>query len=1076
MVDEWRTREIVNQTLLFFALGVRESFTGSRQPAIEYPRPLPPVGGGRIEQQLRGVCEDIVRKPKDPEPLKQRVKGVFTSIAGMKLDKPPRWKIGDVVAWWIASSEAVARWKESATRQNLGDRGSVAGSRGVRDPFEEWLWNATIGCLQVDDDEEYPPVWCATNSEVLRLAEHQLKGGRPKSWEREASGPEESRLSLLEWCGDPRREVAADVKDTNPRAVDAWAEDYEVRHRCFARLGLRLLRRRCQFAPEHQPTVDTMSNWLVVQSAHSPSARRILRRPLMTVDAAENSLILPGFLVSPWPANIIKQCCKAVFARDTRSASFDRAIAAAVNAWRSEDRSFGPIEPWDLEGNGDPGRDRLSDAVERLAALARLAVFEEELQHGDLTQQQPSPKHAEEGCQLFDALAVEGFVFRRADAHGEANRWIPVSVGGVTARQGKGSRITLARIGSQLTVDVGVVAAPARCPDDLVAAIEELDWWLWAVDVLRDAGKPIGHGQNDKHPDVEGGWEPLKRGLLELDPESPEAAKTLAVAFTALHTARLSIVSIPSAGDVQAAEVRSLLTARLESVEIAVIRLLLSIDQAGQGGLYPPRGLDGRIDLALWTQDRCCDDPRVADWEVVWARAPERFGRQLRELRCENGRFVTVFSAGEAQEADVRILNGMGIISGARLPWASLWRPLWTRVLASLGDGHPLDSSAVIAEMRRSWNGEEAEPFDRLVQLAIEQQPRAVETLQLLQADSRFNFACHPAIELCGQRVSLRPAADGDAIEWRDDGAVPIDQHIEVFFSTDPAKARRVVSRGRPVPGSAEACAATLEAVVRNGVPEAVAAARVVREATDRRRMFGAAAPDPIMSAIAAANVVARAGPDETWTADAFQALASWCKAVGGDLVPAEWHPMEGAQTEGLDVTRVGFHSRVPLGRVVVTQFGVKNAEGVSVASLEAHVSAGPEPEGYREVVEKLEGLPDESELVARFRRNVVEFPRRVLGGQTATAAQGLFDLAWKAVESASGRDDIKEAAHAVHRLLERSCNMVLFEPKSISDVQEGWLRTRAGGVPRGNRLELVRPGVRTRDNKLVCPAIVETE
>ena len=65
----------------------------------------------------------------------------------------------------------------------------------------------------------------------------------------------------------------------------------------------------------------------------------------------------------------------------------------------------------------------------------------------------------------------------------------------------------------------------------------------------------------------------------------------------------------------------------------------------------------------------------------------------------------------------------------------------------------------------------------------------------------------------------------------------------------------------------------------------------------------------------------------------------------------------------------------------------------------------------------------------------------------------------------------------AVHQLLERSYEMILFRPKSVGDFADGWLRTPAGGEPRGNRVEqLVRPGVRTRDNKLVRPAIVKTE
>jgi hypothetical protein len=395
--------------------------------------------------------------------------------------------------------------------------------------------------------------------------------------------------------------------------------------------------------------------------------------------------------------------------------------------------------------------------------------------------------------------------------------------------------------------------------------------------------------------------------------------------------------------------------------------------------------------------------------------------------------------------------------------------------VAGLGQGLPPDFAATSGEMRQSWNGEAADAFNELVKMAVAGQPRAVATLRLLHEDSRFGFVCHPAIDVGEQGVSLRPAAVGDTLVWRDDQAVSVDQDIEIVYAFDPARARRLVSRGQPAPTSPEASAARLETAVPAGSP-AKAVVAALRTAIDRRRMFGAAAPDPLSAVVAAANALASSAPDEAWVAAAFGELASCCKACGGRIVPADWSPAAGVSAEGLDINRFGFHGTVPMGRAVVERFGVTAVDGTVVASPEVYKSAGPEPVGYREVFEKVSQLADEAEAVARFRQNVLDFPRRVESGQTKSAIPILFDDAWKAKESATDRADIDAAVEAVHQLLERSYEMILFRPKSVGDFAENWLRTPAGGQPREKRVETVRPGVMTRDNKCVRPAIVDTE
>jgi len=256
----------------------------------------------------------------------------------------------------------------------------------------------------------------------------------------------------------------------------------------------------------------------------------------------------------------------------------------------------------------------------------------------------------------------------------------------------------------------------------------------------------------------------------------------------------------------------------------------------------------------------------------------------------------------------------------------------------------------------------------------------------------------------------------------------------------------------------------------------AKAAGEALRTAIDRRRMFPDVAPGPLSAVVAAANALTPSVPGEAWVAAAFGELSNCCMACEGRIVPTDWNPVAGVPAEGLDINRFGFHGTVPMGRAVVERFGVTALDGTVVASPEVYKSAGPEPVGYREVFEKVRQLADEAEPVVRFRQNVLDFPRRVESGQIKSAIPILFDDAWRAKESATDRPDIDAAVEAVHQLLERSYEMILFRPKSVGDFAENWLRTPTGGQPSGKRVATVRPGVMTRDNKCVRPAIVETE
>ncbi|MFM7290429.1 MAG: hypothetical protein ACKO6B_04265 [Planctomycetia bacterium] len=805
---------------------------------------------------------------------------------------------------------------------------------------------------------------------------------------------------------------------------------------------------------------------------------RVLRRPLMMGDGVEGGgsvvTAVPGWYVSPWPAAVVEQCRK-VTEIGRPHGSVTRAIAAAAAAFTSEDRSFAPLPPWSLEGPDGFSGVAFPAGVERLAATARLAVIEDVMMQAVPADGRAMPAGVKPVGGLRDALFAEGVRLRRASADVAACRRIPFNVGSLPTRSESASLLVMEGVGSKSIVEVGVVGQPARCPDELLAAIEEFDWRWWALGGIRGAWDRRQSVDHLAGFPAAAEWEPLKSSLLDLDPQSPDLAAKLASAFSTLDT-WLAKGFASQADGAEAAVWLAPLEDHIKGVQSGVLRWLLEIDPAGQGGLYPNRTADGCIDLVACATDGARSHAGAAEWDVTWRRSKERFGVQIGEPRLEGGRFRAAFSAGEpATDADLRLLDSMGIISPAGLPWDEFWRPLRTRVIAGLNQGQPPDCAAAIKEMRDSWSDTAAAAFDALVKMAVAGQARAVETLRLLRADSRFGFACHPAIESDGQGVSLRPAVVGDAVEWRDDPQVPVDRDIEVMYAFAPARARRIVSRGQPAEASPEAYAARFEAATPAGSPARAAAERL-RTAIDRRRMFHGAREDSLTAVVAAANSLAACGQAEAWVTAAFQELSNCCGACEGKLVPADWNPITGVSANGIGNPKVVFHGTVPQGRAVLERFGVTTAAGEEIVAPEFARSAGPEPVGYPELLEKVGLITVEGEAVAKLRQQVLDFPRRVEAGQGEMAIPGLFDVAWAAKLAAPDQADVEAAVQAVHQLLERSYEMVVFRPKVVSECPEGWLRTRANGEPRGNRVELVRPGVRTRDNKLVRPAIVETE
>ncbi len=234
MTTDWRMRECVNQMLLRVAFRARDEQANRAAWNCTCPTPLRP-GDGVEKTKMNSHDEQAVR-----ERLENIRKAFNDAGNAAKITKTPPWTIGELVDWWIQAGVAVAAWRATA---KAGD--------GRTDGGEPWLLEAAIGILQLEDDEEWPPLWCAEFGPHWKLVEPPPTC-RPSAWDRPGRDGDDYRIRLLEWCGDPRREAAPRFDEA---AIGGWPAEYAGRHRNLARAALRLMRERCRFGRLDDVTV-----------------------------------------------------------------------------------------------------------------------------------------------------------------------------------------------------------------------------------------------------------------------------------------------------------------------------------------------------------------------------------------------------------------------------------------------------------------------------------------------------------------------------------------------------------------------------------------------------------------------------------------------------------------------------------------------------------------------------------------------------------------------------------------------------------------------------------------------------
>jgi hypothetical protein len=1052
MHDDWRMREYVNQSLLYVAFRARDAII--KRPVDEFPIDEPLTLSTvtvTVKNKSQAMCDALKHDPRDVEPVQKLMNQVRAMArnpqVASKIENAQDWSISTVLTWWIQAGVAIAEWRPSVYRR---------GASIAPDQPEPRLLDAALNALLLDDDEEWPPVWCAEHSRSWKLAGH-LAADRPAAWNRPGSR-DDYRRHLLDWCGNPRREGMPSPEPLDEAEAKRWARDYQARYRDFARAAVRLVREGCRFG-HIRDAAGPGGPWQTYREPRLPATMfEALRRPLHLRNDQDAPPIAAGWLVVPSPAALLADVRNTTITNGSSSSTVERAVGRAVAAWPASERAFGSLRSLKSAEGDATGRAR------RLAALASLLVAVDSSPASDGESRESIdilPRYPMARLRL--ALALEGITaVREPHAGGGSLRLIPAN--GVPASPGREATARLVLVGRDERIEVGVVGEPSRCPESLLAAIEEVDWCHWALQTC-GGSKAAAHLTSAN-------WEACKRRLLLAAPDAPATRDELVQAFEHLHPVRLAID--PLRTERSDAE---LLGDALAGLERAICGLLVTTDSGVAATLHPPRTSDAYVSLMAWLAAPAADDPRAARWDVAWERSPASFGTVIREEPRTGDQFRVVISAGElATDADLRLFCAPGVIHRPAGPWNRIAGPITAGLRAAVPETAPPDTSAVIGQIKAALAGAQADAFDELVHRAIAGDARAIGWIRMMQMDPRFDFACHPAIDTHEHGVSRLDAGIGDGtLEWRDADA-PVDEEMEVWFARDASRARRVLSRGRPNATSAEAIAARLVHAVQTGSDDLLTAARGIQQATDLRRKFGEPAADPIAAVLAAGDALVKAG--EGLGAAASQAideLAAWCRAIGCKLVPERWHPTHGAAADGLDVTRVDFHPTVPAGNVVVERFGILRADATA-AALQALVSAGPTPKGFIDVVKLAQAIAGDHEEITRFRRCIADFASRTLKGQGSAAAASLFDVTWKAAMAAPDDAALDAAAKAVHDFLKDSCGMIAFKPESLTQYPEAWLRNRENGPARGLRVDrVVRPGLRKLDNSLIYPAIVET-
>jgi hypothetical protein len=1061
MAATWLIEECRQQAVLFLAAAAclhRKAASVHRA----FPEPLV-APGAVLQDRLRARAADIAGSGSLTG-LDVTVSEWFQDLDDASLGVPAEpWTYAEVARWWLGAGAQLVGL--DTHQRSVLARITGGGSGGL-----------------------HPAVWCAERFGRLKLsAEAFDKEAGRQAWNERASNPLKYRFRLFRWVVSPDRERPDGPhrdKQTRDWLAAVQAEMRDIRQDLEALFGP-----HSGLRVGGKLTLQTSDRWIAIWTAGRLGEQLIneLRGPVIQATDRGDVPRIRGVAVLP-PAQTL---CAELVARarwpevaGDRSGMLRRATEFAAARWqpgelvsavwsKAVSRAVVPlpiqkIEPAFL-------------AVARWITTARLVADPDRAQADDV---------GELIGAMQVALALEGFQLRESRGGRPAERIIPTAVDGPA----RGMHLVLAREASAFEASLGCVGDAASCGPALFAAIEALDWRLWAFraapwdpedQVIRKVVE-IVRAQVARSED----WESVKQQALHSTGAGSDT-EALGRLFRHAHDKRLAHELLRDRVyiDKPADAMLSGLIGEYRTLAMESLAALVAIDPAAAEQLDPPRRGDGEIEVAAWLGRRAVVSGHKGKYQARWIRSGLPRGEVVEEKRTGSGiEIAVVISAGQTDEADLSLLNAPPLpadgADGSRQRLGELLATFRQRLAFSWDEAAPADSAHPLEVLRGAFSGDEAAAFHDLLERCRGGDDAAATWCRLLREDARFRFACHPGLDLETGALA-EPQINDPYLSWEYDAVTPQGKDIAITFALEPAGARRVISRGSRHPGSPSVCAEELALACRGVSSEFARLAQAAELATDRWQTFGPEAEHPIGAAEKlldylledkAANAAQRTA--------IFEAAARWCGALGHEVLPAAWRP-EGRllpQTfAGLEL-QPDYDAESPTGTVVVRRFGLRGVHGRPFSGA---VSAGPCPAGFLDFRAAVQACLDASDggsyhSFGEVLRGTDELPKHSLAGTLSLALPNLFDQVWVAFAATPAGEagvPVEAVAKPFFEMLKAACRMVPFEPRAIAEYSAGWVKESDGSQPRGRRIRrLVRPGIRTVENVLVRPALVITE
>lgn len=1061
MAQPWIVEECRRQAVIFVAAA---SAAAQYRQRATCPAPLCGRDGplaGLIQDRWKAAMQGRL-SPSE----------VATTIAELlrqaRSDGFPRqaWTYGELVGWWLMAGEAIATFPATWRTELAQAVGPVEGGQPAA-------------------------LWCADRRTHYALFAQDFG---PRRAERQWQGRADSLLpyirKLFEWVTHKDRPRAG--RPELNAAPWGWVDAMRLESEALAEDARRLFGTDGHWHAGEPLTVATIDQWRAVawlDKMRSGAVWEQVRPPV--VDGGRGSQpLVRGWVACQSPGAVVYGLTGQAVASADASDSFTTAIRFAARCW---DARFLPSSAWVRGSGGTETPPPVESEAGFLAVVRALATAE--LQRRPSIDDGPCPSGAEA---VLISLGLDGFHLRVDDGDAsEKKRLIPWS--GTCVSRGP-RQLVVERRSWGFHADIGW--APAEpCPATRLAhAVEEFDWRVWQMTALARAWPKLAIQAMAEITCAAGKfphWESLKRQLVAARIDAaPESLLAQAFDYTQRRWLTLELFRSKTAGKQGTESFDPLLNGLIDTcreVASAVLERLHAVDPAALARLMPPRLANGAVDGLAWLSRGGVQREDEVRYAPIWRRDSGPFGRAVEEFRDPQEGNRVVLSAGDASDRDVRLLNAaLGKASltcppdagGADGSWPDLVRRFGARMLErAAGDAAQVDFGPDVAWLRERCADSDAHAFHVLVSDRLTGRQAAGDWCMLLAEDERFGFEVHPPVDfVAGVRAGAQP--DEGNLRWDFHDTIPAGDDIDVRYALVPDQARRTISRGPRVAGSAADRAAALTAIASAIGPPWGALAAAVSDATDRWLAFPGRAPHPatVVTPLLQALVRAEDTPASV-RADVFASLRAWAASVGHEVVPACWSPGSSLDASALPclATPPVFHDHVPAGCLVLESLGL---DGEHAWPAEAILSAGPPPSGYAELREALESLerttqsghnPSWEEAVRRVR----DLPRHALANTLTLAGPNLFDCIWETAALGNGETDVsvERAKEQMVGVLKAACGMVPFQPATPRDFAAGWIQEVGGTPPRGRRIRsLVRPGLRTVGNQLVRPAIVISE